>query len=237
MKKKSDMAEIKEIWRLFKETGRRFKETDRKFKDTDRKFKETDRKFKETDRKFKETDRKFKETARRFKELERTVKETSLQIKETERMLFEQNKKLSKSLGELGNRLGQFVQEMVKPALVGLFRSKGIDVYRVVTDMEANRGDDGIQVDLLVVNAKEAIVVECKSKLTIEDVKEHLERIGKFKRFWPEYKDFKLFAAVAGMVVPDEVSKYAYRAGLYVLAQNGEIVEIRNDAKFKPRVW
>jgi hypothetical protein len=43
--------------------------------------------------------------------------------------------------------------------------------------------------------------------------------------------------AVAGMVVPDDVAKYAYRRGFFVLAQNGDSILIRNDAKFNPTQW
>jgi len=39
------------------------------------------------------------------------------------------------------------------------------------------------------------------------------------------------------MVLPDSVGRHAYRKGLFVLAQNGEIVEIRNDDRFVPKVW
>jgi len=39
------------------------------------------------------------------------------------------------------------------------------------------------------------------------------------------------------MVVPHEVGRYAYRQGLFVLAQSGESVVILNDAKFQPKAW
>jgi len=38
-------------------------------------------------------------------------------------------------------------------------------------------------------------------------------------------------------VVPDEVAKHAYRQGLFVLAQNGDAIWIRNDDKFNPKFW
>lgn len=211
------------IWKLFKETDRKFKETDRKFKETEKEFKEIAERFKETDRQFKETDKKFKETERLLNE---RFKETDLMIKQTQ-----------KAIGELGNRLGQFVEEMVKPAVVKLFQGRGLDVCRVMSDLVAKYGEEGIQVDLVVINGSEAIVVECKSKLTVDDVNEHIERMGKFKRYWPEYGGVRLYGAVAGMVVPDDVAKYAYRQGFYVLAQKGDMVEIRNDEKFQPKEW
>lgn len=193
-------------------------------------YEEILRLFKETDLKFKETDLKFQETDRKFQEVQRFITE---KFRETDRLI----KQTQKAIGELRNRLGQFVEKMVKPAVVRLFRQRGINVHRVISKMEANYGDEGIQMDLLLIDGSEAIVVECKSSLSVDDVNEHLDRLGKFKRFWPEYGGFNLFGAVAGMVVPDDVSRYAYRQGLYVLVQNGDIVEIRNDDKFQPKVW
>jgi hypothetical protein len=102
------------------------------------------------------------------------------------------------------------------------------------------RDDDGqfvAQVDILVVDGDTAIAVECKSKLSIDDVDEHLERMGMFKACWPEYAGYKLLGGVAAMVLPEDVGLYAYRQGLFVLAQSGDSVEIRNDARFAPKVW
>jgi hypothetical protein len=47
----------------------------------------------------------------------------------------------------------------------------------------------------------------------------------------------KVYGAVAGMIVEDEADKYAYKKGLFVLRQKGNIVEIVNDNKFQPKVW
>ena len=217
---------LEDIWALFKETDRQFKETDRQFKETGLQFKETARRFQETDLKFKETDLKFQETDRRFKE-------TDLKFKETERIV----KETSKQLGALGNRLGDFVQEMVRPAVVSLFRERGIDVHQVMRNVEAFNDQDAIEVDLLVVNQQQAVAVECKSHLNVEDINDHLERLAKFKGLFPQYQNYTLMGAVAGMVVPDDAARYAYRRGLYVLAQDGDSVSIRNDARFLPKQW
>ena len=47
----------------------------------------------------------------------------------------------------------------------------------------------------------------------------------------------QIVVCCATLVLPDEVGRYAYRHGLFVLAQSGDAVEIRNDAKFVPTVW
>ncbi len=190
---------------------------------------------------FREVAEAQKESDRRFQETERLMKEQS---QETERFIKEQSKasdwrlkQLSEQLGRLGNRLGEFVEEMVKPAVVRLFRERGIEVHEVYPDLEVERGEEGIQIDILAANDTEAVLVEVKSKLAQADVEMHMERLGKFKRLLPRYGNVRVMGAVAAMVVPKDVARYAYRQGLFVLAQSGESVVILNDGKFQARNW
>ncbi len=178
---------------------------------------------KETERRFQETDRRFQASDRRFQE--------------TERLLKEQSQRLNQELGQLGNRLGEFVEYQVRPAAVRLFRERGIDVHEISTDLSVQKDGQGLEVDLLVVNNNEAIAIEVKSKLDQEDVDEHLERLAKFKQLLPRYQPLTILGAVAGMVVPQQIASYAYRKGLFVIAQSGEDLMILNDAKFRPKTW
>ena len=210
-----------DVWRMFQETDHKFQETNHKFQETNHKFQETDHKFQETDHKFQETDRKFQETNLKFQETDRLLKE------------------IGKRLGALGNRLGEFVQEMVRPALIRLLRERGLPVHQVLSNIVAydDNGQFVMEIDLLAVNTNVAIAVECKSHLSVDDVNEHLERLDIFKQHFPQYAPCQLLGGVAAMVMPDEVGRYAYRKGLFVMAQSGDTVLIRNDDKFQPREW
>lgn len=178
-----------------------------------------------------------KETERHFQETERRFQETERRFQETERLLKEQSKKTDEQIGKLSNRLGEFVEWQIRPAAVRLFRERGIEVHEFHPGVSVQRGDDGIEIDLLVVNDTDAILIEVKSKLTLTDVDEHIERLGKFKQFMPVYQGKRTLGAVGGLVVPKDTARYAYRKGFFVLAQSGENVVILNDEKFKPRVW
>jgi hypothetical protein len=167
------------------------------------------------------------------KELSQAQKETDKQIKETDKQI----NRVSKQIGELGNRLGEFVEWQVRPAVVRLFQERGIDVHEFHPGISVKRDNEGLEIDLLVVNDTDAILVEVKSKLTQRDVDEHLQRLAKFKRLMPRFRDVKALGAVAAMIVPNEVASYACRQGLFVLVQSGENVIILNDAEFTPRVW
>jgi len=166
-------------------------------------------------------------------ELSQAQKETDKQIKETDKQI----NRVSKQIGELGNRLGEFVEWQVRPAVVRLFQERGIDVHEFHPGISVKRNNEGLEIDLLVVNDTDAILVEVKSKLTQRDVDEHLQRLAKFKRLMPRFRDVKALGAVAAMIVPDEVASYGCRQGLFVLVQSGENVIILNDAEFTPRVW
>jgi len=203
-------------------------------------FKETDRKFQETDRKFQETDHKFQETDRKFQETERIIKETALaNAQAAEKRTRELEKTLYKKIGELGDRLGDFAEGFVRPAVVKLFRERGIEVHKVTRKIEANNPQLNLatEIDLLVINGESCVLVEVKSNVSIDDVNEHIERMAKFKPLFPEYADKKAFGAMAGMVISENVAKYAYRKGFFVIAQQGDLAVILNDSKFQPAVW
>ncbi|SLM32791.1 conserved hypothetical protein [Desulfamplus magnetovallimortis] len=204
------------ILNFFQEIKDLYKETDRLIKEQSQ---EAERRSKETDRKFQETDRKFQETDRKIQETDRIIKN------------------LSKNLGALGNRLGEFVENMVSPAVVKLFQSMGIKVHEVYPGVEARRNGEGIEIDLLVVNDNTLIAVECKSKLAREHVDEHVIRMEKLKRLLPLYKNHKALGCVAAMVMSESVKTYAHSKGFYVLYQNGEGVDISRPEGFNPRVW
>ena len=181
---------------------------------------------KETDLKIKETDRQIQETDKQIQEMVREAKATSKEVKA-----------VTTSVGRLGNRLGEFVEEAVRPAAVRLFQQCGIDVHEVQQNISVKRDGEALEIDLLVVNDLDTVAIECKSNLSIDDINEHLERLAKIKRMIPRYKAHRILGAVAGMVIPDNVAAYAIKKGLYVIAQNGGHLDLANPAVFVPKTW
>ena len=189
----------------------------------------------------KETERCFQETERRFQETERILKEQSL---ETERILKEQSLKtdrqitrLSKEIGNLGGKWGRFVENMVAPACETLFLNRQIPVHQVSQRVRKRLDGKTLEIDVLVTNENHVLVVEVKSSLSVDDVKELINNLTEFRQFFPEYNHKQLYGAVAGIEIEEGADKYAYRQGLFVLAQRGENVAILNDTDFQPKTW
>ena len=188
----------------------------RLFQETDRKFQETDRKFQETDRKFQETDRKIQAT-----------------IQENRRV----NQQVSKQLSELGGAWGRFVEDLVAPACERLFLERGIPVDQVSQRVKRRRQGDTLEIDVLVVNQGHVLAVEVKSSLSVADVNDFIADLERFSTFFPEYANMQLYGAVAGIGIEAGADRYAYRQGLFVMAQSGDSVTLLNDDQFQPRAW
>jgi len=172
--------------------------------------------------------------------------ESVLELIKQQSITFNQNLENSRiefdrKIGELSGTWGKFVVEMVKPKIVELFNEKGIQIETIIQSVQGFKNNQLFyEIDLLLINTNIAVVVEIKSSLSVDDVNEHLKRLEKIKKIAPKRIDLSgvtIYGAVAGMIVEGEADKYAYRKGLYVLRQKGNIVEIVNDTKFKPKEW
>jgi hypothetical protein len=197
-----------------------FRETDRKFQETDRKFQKTDRKFQETAEQMKETDRKFQETAEQMKETDRKFQETAEQMKETH-----------KKISALGSRIGEIVESMVAGNIVDKFQKLGYDVTGCSPRKSFRYKELGLsgEIDLLLDDGDVAILIEVKTTLETADIREHIERLEKYRRYADArgIGDKRRFiGAVAGAVVSDDAAQFALESGMYVIVQSGEAVEI-----------
>jgi len=174
-------------------------------------------------------------------EREQHRKEFEKELKRSRKLSEIEDKKLQKKIDGLSGAWGRFVAEMVRPKIVELFQEKGILIETSLQSVLGYKdGQRYYEIDLLLINTNIAVVVEIKSSLSVGDVNEHLERLEKIKEVSPKRIDLSgvtIYGAVAGMIVEGEADKYAYKKGLYVLCQKGNIVEIANDDKFKPKEW
>ena len=175
---------------------------------------------------FKETDGRFKETDKEIDKLSKSVEETRKTAEITNRAVY-----------ALTGKWSRFVEGLIAPAVERLFNERGIEVDKVFQRVKTRRNGSEMEVDILAINGEHAVLIEAKSTLKTEDVKEHLERLGKFKTFFPEYRERKVVGAVGGIVIEEDSDKYAYRNGLFVIGESGEAAVILNDKGFKPKAW
>ena len=230
----SEAITIADIYKLFerteaqfaefqKEAERRNVEAERRNVEAERRSAEADRRNAEADRRNAEAEQRNAEADRRSAEADRTMEELKKQVQAT-----------TEAVNNLTTRWGRFVEEMVEPAVVQLFQERGIDVTQTMSRLKSKRPGAAMEIDILAVNGSELVAVECKSRLSKDDVDDFLDRLQRFKLAFPQFRDFQVYGAVAGIEIDQGIDSYAYRRGLFVMKQSGETVKIINDVQFQP---
>lgn len=179
----------------------------------------------------------FRETGRKFEESRQEFEESRREFEKRDERLSQKVAAVGEQVAALAGKWGKFVEGLIAPAVERLFKERGIEVDKISQRVRAHKNGAELEVDIMAINRRDAVLIEAKSTLKTTDIDEHLQRLAAFKQFFPEYQDRRVFGAVAGIVIEEEADRYAYRNGLFVIAQSGETVTILNDEKFVPQVW
>ncbi|MDR1249821.1 MAG: hypothetical protein LBK63_11015, partial [Treponema sp.] len=185
---------------------------------------ETDRKFQETRELLsaasQETDRKFQETREL---LSAASLETDRKFQETERLMRESSEKLNRKMGELGNKLGSVVEHMIIPDIEKKFNEMGYTFENVSTNlkMKDSSGNTYAEVDIVLENGEYVMLIEVKTDLKTEHVKEHAQRMETIRKAGRKWPDKKLLGAVSAAIVENNVRDYAKKNGFFVISQAG----------------
>jgi len=173
------------------------------------------------------------------KEVAENQKETALQLEKTDRMLTRHAKSANKRLGALTNLFGDMTEAMVAPKICKKLEEFGLYFPKANPN---SRLDDWVnnisfEVDIMLENGKKAMLIEAKTKLTLERIDKHLLRLEKMRKYADLNDDKRTFlGAVAGIVVTDDVKKHALSQGLYFIEYAGETFYI-TAPKDEPREW
>ncbi|MDR1948814.1 MAG: hypothetical protein LBQ38_05445 [Spirochaetaceae bacterium] len=187
----------------------------------------------ETDREIKEASR---EADRRYKELELLFKEVALRQEETARQFKETDRKI----GKLGNRVGELVEHLMSPNILEKFRKRGFSFGKASPNVVFTDSNNHTiaEVDLLLENGDVALAVKVKTKLTTENVMDHIERMEKLRSYADGHGDSRrLIGAVAGAIISAEAKPFAIKNGFYVIEQTGDTAVISVPDDFVPKEW
>src|SRR3989304_3812391 len=174
-------------------------------------FMETDKKFKETDRKFQETDRLLTE---KFQETDKKIKELS--------NLFT-------------SQWGRLIESLVEGDLVRLLNERGIPVDKTSERYKGHQGGENFEFDIIAHNGIEIVIVEVKTTLKPDDVKEFTEKMQKAKVYLPEYANSRLIGAMAYLKADAGAEKMAEKQGFFVIRATGNSAAIINPEGFVPK--
>jgi hypothetical protein len=142
-------------------------------------------KFQDTDKKFQDTDKKFQETDKKVKELAN---------------LFT-------------TQWGKLVEALVEPSCLRLFQERGVLIEQSSQNVKAKHNGRDMEIDVLLVNDTELVVIEVKTTCRTEYIDDLKEKLKGFKAFFPQYKNYSAYGALAALKYDGASDKYAYRNG------------------------
>ena len=173
-------------------------------------------------------------------EVWRLFEETQTQFKETDarldRRFAETAANINKLEGLFSNQWGRLLEALVRPGVLRLFQERGHNVRRLYQRATVQIDGQTMEIDIILEDQTEVIPVEVKTTLSVDDINDFLDDLALFTQFFPLYRDMRVYGAVAGLDIPPDVAKYAYRRGLFVVSvSRTDMVEILNDEAFRPR--
>jgi hypothetical protein len=176
----------------------------------------------------KETDRQLKETDRQQKENERRQQETDRQLKE-----------LGRQIGGLGAKFGSFTEGLALPSMETILRQRfGMEV--VSPSVRVSKDGKHLEIDVLAYTNGElntAYIVEVKSHAREESITQLKSILQRFRSFFTEHKDKKLYGILASVDLSNELREKILQEGFYVARIHDQVFELDIPDNFQPRPY
>ena len=186
---------------------------------------ESDRRIEESR---KETEREVKEMlAKTHSEVEEMLAKTHSEVKE---MLAETHKEVKEMFAETNASIrrvsveflgvtGHIVEGLVSSSTEKIFKDAGFDLHDSGKNLrkELASEDKQMEVDAMLGNEKLVVPVEVKANFTKKKVKRFLHKMEMFRKFFPEYADKEVIAAIAAINYEAGVADFAHEEGLLVI--------------------
>jgi len=190
---------------------------------------------KETDKQLKETDLLLKEVSQQQKENAQQIKETDRQQQKTDKQL----KELGQQIGGLGAKFGSFTEGLALPSMETILRQRfGMKV--VSPSVRASEDGQHLEIDVLAYTNGElntAYIVEVKSHAREESITQLKSILQRFRSFFPEHKDKKLYGILASVDLSSELREKILQEGFYVARIHDQVFELDIPDNFQPRLY
>ena len=183
----------------------------------------------------KETDKQLKEVSQQQKETDRQQKENAQQQKKTDKQL----KELGQQIGGLGAKFGSFTEGLALPSMETILRQRfGMEV--VSPSVRVSKDGKHLEIDVLAYTNGElntAYIVEVKSHAREESITQLKSILQRFRSFFTEHKDKKLYGILASVDLSNELREKILQEGFYVARIHDQVFELDIPDNFQPQIY
>ena len=161
----------------------------------------------------KETNQQLKQTDEQIKKTDQQLKQTDKQLKQTDKQVNE----LGKQIGGLGRKFGIFTEGLALPSMQKLLHDR-FHMEVISPSVRVSKNGKEAKIDVLAYansEINEVYVVEVKSHLREEGIRQLQDLLDHFRMLFPEHADKKVFGILAAVDMSKEMRARVLMQGFY----------------------
>jgi len=168
-------------------------------------------------------------------ELKELVASIAIAQKKTDQQITE----LGKQIGGLGRKFGSFTEGLALPSMQKILQNK-FKMETISPSVRVKRDGQEIEVDVLAYansTINEVYIVEVKSHLREEGITQLQKMMKKFRCFFPEHYDKKLYGILAAVDMSNELKQKIRALGFYSATIKEDIFSLDVPSDFQAKAY
>ncbi|MEO0143382.1 MAG: hypothetical protein ABIL89_01190 [candidate division WOR-3 bacterium] len=186
-------------------------------------------------------DKELEELKQLYEKNIEVIRELRKLIEEDRKRAEEDRKKienLTKAISDLNGIWSDYTEKIILDGFENAAKEYGLEIIRPVVKPSSVKTKDGdnYEIDGLAVGRDFVIIIETKTTVRENSLKQLEKNINRFLEFYPEYRNYKLYGAIAGIKISEDIKNLAEKKGFFVIEhKDGKDVKILNSKNFKPK--
>ncbi|MDM8529085.1 hypothetical protein QUF58_12875 [Anaerolineales bacterium HSG24] len=189
-----------------------------------------------------EWDRKMEESRQ---EWQQEIKESRQEFDRQTAIAVADRKRMNNFQEKLAHKLGTLVEDFVAPDMHRILHLVSgcplEDISEVYVRQKRRLPHDkgqNIEIDAYVECDDLVLINETKEVMSTRYIDHFLNnQLARFREFFPEYRDYKLWGCVSSFRMEPSLVTYANRQGIITLALSDGLMQIQDAPDFKPKTF
>lgn len=168
-----------------------------------------------------------------FKEIRKILAE----VAEAQQRSQKDMERIQKSVGEIGNKFGTFTEGLTQQSLRNIL-SKNYGMDGIWPNAHIRKNGEEIELDILAWangTTNTSIIVEVKSHLREEDLKQAEKHAARFFDFFPEHRGKKLLVMVACVSSTPGMKERVLKKGMLFIRVADDVFTLDTPPDFQPK--
>lgn len=168
-------------------------------------------------------------------ELKELVASIAIAQKKTDKQITE----LGKQIGGLGRKFGSFTEGLALPSMQKILQNK-FKMETISPSVRVKKDGQEIEVDVLAYansTINEVYIVEVKSHLREEGITQLQKMMKKFRYFFPEHRDKKLYGILAAVDMSNELKQKILSLGFYSATIKEDVFSLDVPSDFQAKAY